>query len=177
MCPGHQRPHQGSERRAVVTKLMKTSFLCTYSSACLPPRPWADQGSDLAPTCSPCLSPHSLTATPLILFPLSDSSSNGNLAYEVFRLHSYLTLKIQPRILSPASARPILASKKDWSSLQACNQISPLSSSPLPEELLPPLWYSQKQKWKLWSNSEPPRITANSHRDRNHHAVMGHRFL
>jgi hypothetical protein len=56
-------------------------FLCTYSSACLLPHPWADQGSDLAPTCSPCSLPHSPTVTPLISSPLSDSdsSSNGNL--------------------------------------------------------------------------------------------------
>ena len=67
-------------------------FLCTYSSACPPPHPWVDQGSDLAPTCSPCLSPHQLTATPLISFPLSDTvPPKGKLSYEpVFRFRSCL---------------------------------------------------------------------------------------
>uniref|UniRef100_A0A0A9GNR8 Uncharacterized protein n=1 Tax=Arundo donax TaxID=35708 RepID=A0A0A9GNR8_ARUDO len=116
MCPSHQRPPRGSEMRAVVTKLMKTSFPCTYSSACPPLHPWADQDSDLAPTCSPCLSPHSLTKTPLISFLLGYSSSNGNLAYEqVFRLHKYLISHSKSAsISSPTSTPSVLKTKKDW---------------------------------------------------------------
>lgn len=50
-------------------------FLCTYSSVDQLPHPWAHQGSDPAPTCSPDLSSHYQTWTPLA--PLSTSKSQS----------------------------------------------------------------------------------------------------
>lgn len=45
---------------------MKTiPFLCTCSSVDWPPHPWADQGSDPAPTCFPGWSSHYPKSTPL----------------------------------------------------------------------------------------------------------------
>uniref|UniRef100_A0A0A9F241 Uncharacterized protein n=1 Tax=Arundo donax TaxID=35708 RepID=A0A0A9F241_ARUDO len=76
MYLSHQRQHQGSEMRAAVTKPMKTSFLCTCSSVDWPPHPWAHQGSDPAPTCSPGSLSRYPTSTPLASPSISRSQSS-----------------------------------------------------------------------------------------------------
>ena len=154
-------------------------FLCTYSSACPPPHPWVDQGSDLAPTCSPCLSPHLLKATPLISFPLSDSSFEWEIVLrtgiQIPQLLD-LTLEIQTQISSSASLHSILASKQDWSQHQDFQPNLPTKQLSAPRRTASTalvfarnedgIFGSTAKRWEITTNSQhrPKSICRNGPR-------------
>ena len=141
-------------------------FLCTYSLACPPPHPWVDQGSDLAPTCSPCLSPHLLKATPLISFPLSDSSFEWEIVLrtgiQIPQLLD-LTLEIQTQISSSASLHSILASKQDWSQHQDFQPNLPTKQLCVPRRTASTtLVFARNEDGIFGSTAKRREITANS---------------
>jgi hypothetical protein len=141
-------------------------FLCTYSSVSPPPHPSVDQGSDLAPTCSPCLSPHLVTTTPLISFSLSDSSSEWKIVLrsgiQIPQLLD-LTLEIQTQISSSASLHSILASKQDWSQHQAFQPNLPTKQPSAPRRTASTaLVFARNEDGIFGSTAKRREITANS---------------
>jgi len=157
-------------------------FLCTYSSACPPPHPWVDQGSDLAPTCSPCLSPHQLTTTPLISFPLSDSSSEREIVLrtgiQIPQLFDLSHSKFKLRYRHRHHYIRLLHQSKIGASAKTSSQISPLSSYVFPEELLPPLWCLHETKMESSVQQRSGEKSQQTHStDRNQYAEMGHGYL